>query len=485
MSTNPLDEMVIRAASEPMTQEGRAWLMKALHPSDASHGMSGIPTKDARPTVPLNFMVTQNIAAPTTTVPWSADVLLNPSPLYFGKVITSAAGGFYGTNTVYNSQLGITNFSEFGTTARNWHINAMNMWFNNVTKFRLCYASVTATLSASSTSNEGVVTAAQYPYSFREVNNTSFNLTTPAQSFVRSTRLIPVGLRPASGLQAMVGSTTWEAREGAYSILRLSEESFNWQTPGNTRYVGAVPNTYQISQCGLVPTSAVTDLTGAAAASAIDVPFGPQGIWGNNTVSGTGATTVLSTNNSETVLPSQDFFSHLKFSGLDASATIQLTFRIGYEAVVPPESIYVGQVTPALAPDETALNAYFNAARFLQSAYPASYNIFGALAGFAARAMPVLKDIGMKVLPVLGNSILAAMSGGNSTTTPSNNVTTPETLQPRAPFTGFVNDTPRIRNARKKIGKRQYKPQKRNTKLNYEVVYQRNQQPSSYTRRKN
>ncbi len=78
-NSTPLDNMVMAAASEPMTSEGRAWLMKALHPSDATHGMSGIPTRDGRPTVPLNFMVTQNIAAPAASS-WSANVFLNPSP---------------------------------------------------------------------------------------------------------------------------------------------------------------------------------------------------------------------------------------------------------------------------------------------------------------------------------------------------------------------------------------------------------------------
>jgi hypothetical protein len=421
--------MVLEAASVPMTQEGRAWLIKALHPSDASHGMSGIPTRDSRPTVPLNFMVTQNIAAPAAAS-WSADVFLNPSPLYFGKVITQA-GATYGTTTIANTQLGITGFAEFGGPARTWNASALGAWFNNVTKYRLCYSSVTATLSASATSNEGVVTCAQYPYSYRDGTCPQFNVTAAATDLLvnNASRVVPTGVRASQALQAMVGSTTWEAREGAYSILRLSEEALNWKTPSSVLYPVAITGTYQISQSTTVNTAACTSFTAAAAASANDVPFGPQGIWGIPNSSNSGITYIANQSGAPTTVPSQDFVSHLRFSGLDSTATLQLTYRVGFEAIVPPESIYVGQVTPALIPDSVALDAYFNAARFLQSAYPASFNIFGALAGLANLALPVLKDIGAKLLPHAVSAVGSVL--GMNVATPSNVLTTQNSIQPR------------------------------------------------------
>jgi len=449
--------------------------MKALHPSDASHGCAGIPTRDARPSVPLNFMVTQNISTPNSGDAWNADVYLNPTPLYFGKVRTYSptGGGNHGTHTISNAQLGISGFGEFGAFARTWNQAAMVAWCTNVSKWRLTYASVTATLSASSTSNQGTVTCAQYPYMYRRTPG--FPLVDLGAGTTGSTHeilTVPVGVIAPSVLQPLLGSTTWEAKEGAYAILRLSEDALGWKTLTDVICPQAIIGSTSIGQVGTYPSSAVTDFASQTTSSINDVPFGPQGVWGKTVVTGSGATFATASTGADTIAPNQDYFAHCSFSGLDADATIQLTYRIGFEAVVPPSSIYLGQMVPALTPDAMAIDAYFNAARFLQSAYPASYNIWGTLSALATKAFPVIKDIGASLLPAIKRGASAFFGLGSNVplvqnTTPSNNVTDQSSLRTGgnthldkgsarqiASLDRLLSDMTRINNSSKKKQKR-------------------------------
>lgn len=440
---NPLNEAVLRAARTPgLTDEGRAWMIKALHPSDAVSGMAGIPTLDSRPTVPLNFMTTRVITAPSAAS-WGADVLLNPSPLYFGKVTTHSATPAYGTSTIYNTQLGVTGFSEFGVPGQTWNNVAVETWFGNVSKYRLCYASVTATLSASSTSNEGSVTCAQYPLVGRETWTSGINLLLPWLEGTSKQKIFPIGLRNPQVLQGMIGSTTWEAREGAYAILKLSEDALVWNKPDDLIMpfgsAGTAPNYIQAPS-----VDTYIDMTTATAASVNDSPFGPQAIWGKFNVVQSGPTFSALPTGVATLVPTQDYQAHLSFAGLDPAASITLTYRVGFEAVVPPESIYAGQVTPALQPDPLALQTYFSHSAFLQSAYPASYNIFGAL-------FQGLKAVGGAVMPHLvnaGRTMLSSMSNqyaAPNATTGANTVTSQYDMRPPPQVQYMEEPRPRTR----------------------------------------
>lgn len=62
-------------------------MAKALHPADAIMKCQGFPDGSVEPTAPLNFMTTTTVAAPAAAA-WSAHVLLNPGPIYFGNVHT-------------------------------------------------------------------------------------------------------------------------------------------------------------------------------------------------------------------------------------------------------------------------------------------------------------------------------------------------------------------------------------------------------------
>lgn len=424
-----------------LTSDGSAWLAKALHPSDSTLTVNGIPTLDAVPSAALNFMTTQTIAAPAAAS-WGCDVLLAPTPLIFGKAIASTGSAFSSTSA-YNTTLGVGSFSDFGAAGRTWHAAASNAWAGNVHAHRLMYACVTATLSSSSTSNEGVVTCAQYslPYTTSYVCS-NFNLTGPTARSASEVRCYDQNRRSQSQLQSTAGAVTWDAKRGMYAILKLGTGFDKWVSTRNGTLCMAF-NGLPAADAEWVDTASAFNAYGAAAASATDVPFGQQATWALGSVAGSGATTAIQYTGRKMMAPPNDNVAHLSFVGLDPAATLNLTYRVGFEAVVPPESIYAGQVGSPIPMDQVALKTYFNVSREMMAGYPAEYNIFGALVGTAKRLLP-------KALPVLrnvGSTVLRSFTASNDNASPTYSANPPSQRGlPGGQWVERSPGTPRSRN---------------------------------------
>lgn len=433
ITENPIVRSVQAAISTPgITPDGAAWLSKALHPADSTLTVNGIPTMEAIPTASLNFMTTVNVAAPAAAT-WKADVMLNPTPLYFGKIIAQTAAA-YSTTTAYNTTLGVSSFNEFGGNAITWHEAAMKAWSNNVEAYRMTYACVTATLSASATANEGVVTTAQF--ALPSLNHGSVALLSladnPVTLRIADCRWYDYNRRTQAQLQATAGATTWEARKGVYSILKLDREFNKWKESRDTCFCLAyngLPDA--AATVPVVEGANVFDAHAAVAASAKDVPFGPQGIWCQSTAANTGAASANTLDGSRQHLPPHNI-SQLSFVGLDANASLSLTFRVGFEAIVQPESIYAGQVGAPMEYDVVALRNYFTVSRQMLAAYPAEYNILGAIfQGIKKFAMPAFKAV--------GGSILRTLTGNDAPVSPPMVVSNPI----RQPQVQYVDRPPR------------------------------------------
>lgn len=403
--------MVQRALRVPgITPSGAAWLAKAIHPSDAVFTVEGIPTLDACPTAPLNYTATYTIPAPAAAK-WNCEVILNPSPTYFGKVITGD-GAAYGTYTVRNQQLGVSSvWSEFGAAARTAHSEYMTTVGKLIQNYRLTYASVTATLSASSTQNEGSVACAQYSPSVRHMATApAVDLTSGAALSVGTTAplaIYPIARRGFGELQNTPGGVAWEAKKGVYSILKLDGEFDKWRSSRDTLFIGeqlesdAEDTQYGNPSIGHVMGVHTRDFTGAGAATAYDCIVGPQGCQYFGICAGTGATATNVPTNSRALLePSCSNISHIKFQNLDPDASVVVTMRVGFEATVPPQSTLIGQVGAPMEYDPVALATYFGLARQMLAAYPSEYNVFGALFNVAKsllpHAMPLIRQgVGM------------------------------------------------------------------------------------------
>lgn len=117
--TNPLTETVIKALKIPgITEQGGAWLAKALHPSDAALKCTGIPMDTSLPTAALNFLTTTTVSAPAAAA-WQAHIKLNPSPLCFGSIAAATAAA-YSFTTVYNPTVTSMPFDEHGAGSVAW-----------------------------------------------------------------------------------------------------------------------------------------------------------------------------------------------------------------------------------------------------------------------------------------------------------------------------------------------------------------------------
>lgn len=429
--------MVKDALRDPrISQDGAAWLAKALHPADVTLDVHGVPTLEGVPTATLDFMTTTTIAAPSAAA-WTAEILLNPTPLYFGKVITSTATPTYGTQTLYNPALvPSTPYAEFGNAAQNWHANADYFWRSNVIRHRLLYASVTVTMSATTQTNEGTVVCAQYPKTYTKGFSTIFMDETQPTTALYTGRQIAFAniLRPnATALQALKGSVAWDAKEGVYMVLKIDEGGLKWQDTGKQYMMLGLAGFINSSDCALKQGKDAQDFYTPAAAWQYDTPFGPQGTWSRQVPAGTGATTTTPINgcavgvstNVVHYLPTCLNMGHILFQGLDPQCSLMVTMRVGYEIVVPPGSSWAQNVTQPVLYDSVALESYYRHSREMLSAYPAKYNIFGAI-------LPFLKKAGEFILPTVGK-LVGSLFNKKDEASPPNATTSGRTLNLVAP----------------------------------------------------
>lgn len=397
-----------------ISSTGAAWLAKAIHPSDAVFTVDGIPTMDAVPSAALNYTSTVTVPAPGGAL-WNCECILSPTPIYFAKVI-SGDGTAYGSTTIRNTQLGTTStWSEFGATGRTAHAEYMRVISKLIQNYRMTYASVTATLSASATQNQGSVSCAQYSPSVRNFGSMNVFSLVSAPGLAGATAaplaVYPMGRRSFGELQNTPGGISWEAKRGVYSVLKLDGNFSKWQSIRDSIAIGTAIST-DAPDAGYGDPSEVQingnhlhNFAGAASATAVDCAVGPQSTQAylSSESSGPDARYAADTFFAN-LQPSCTNISHLYFQNLDPSASIVFTVRVGFEATVPPNSTLIGQVGAPVDYDPIALANYFKISRQMLAGYPSEYNVFGALFNVAKTLLP-------KALPYIakGADMLAGL----------------------------------------------------------------------------
>lgn len=459
MTSNPFKEQVLRAISTPgMTQEGAAWLAKALHPSDSVLPVNGIPTHDCVSTAALNYTTTFTIESPSTGI-WDAHLRLCPNPLYFARYWTFDNASGANSGAIYNPSLGLSAaYSDFGANSRTYNTAAMAALANNVSKFRTTYASATVVLSSSATTNQGSLTCAQYPMRYVSGQCVQYNLGSPTAVGTVPTRGYPasVSLWPNSQqLQALPGAVTWEARKGVYTVLKLDGGMEEWHRPADTHLMIGYGATYGAESLTQINPANGFDYPSAASTQTTnDPPFGITGAWGFGAVTGTGATTAVALTGQRQLPPTQDSISHVTFTGLSPDASLVVTIRYGLEALVPPTSIYVGQVGAPMPYDPVALDTYSKYSREMLAGYPADYNAFGAI--FSA-----LKGVAQRVLPAVGRAAVQAIMPAPSAPPPDASIY--QVSQPNRP--SFMEPMPPAQRRRpRKKQQQQNQPQRRRSR---------------------
>lgn len=385
------------------TPAGSAWSTKALHPSDHEMPMSGIPDRKSRPTATLHFDVKYKISNPTPVgadTTWNCDVLLRPDPLSFGSFVRTSASEYAEPITRKETMTtGVpryflnTQVSGTGGTPEAAYDAKYAFWRANVREFRLMYAGATVVHDGPALSDQGTITAAQYPVFDKDYSIAAVDYTAPANSY--ATRKIAVWestFPTFDSLQNMPGVFVGKAKEGCYMPFKLDLGDLDFRSVGQATYSHSDLTSGAVSDGPLYvsaptghshPTSPVADVS---IADATGVVTGNQ------------------------LLPaSSRNIGHIAVRGVSNSAALYVQLRVGYEITVMPGSTYSPNLVKLADSDEVALKSYFEISRRLQDAYPENYNSLGAIlpiiGSIASRILPTLAPIAGKALRGLGNMI--------------------------------------------------------------------------------
>lgn len=361
------------------TPEGSAWCLKALHPSDPTVEVRGIPDRSSCPTTLLNYQ-TMHRVGPTqgSTGTWNLLMQCIPHPLNFAWYARCDAEevGLSDFAPVLNSQLSGTNINDKALA-----------WAAKAERWRLAYAGITFHFDGPALANQGTLACAQVPYAPR---------TRHASVLIADGELAlppicaPDGRSSSEGwvrgsdfpsfdtIQSMPNCYVGEAKQGMYVPLKLTKTCQQWHSASDTRFW-----TKEASLWGSTTTGAVLPQS----PTTIDYPFpGLPGAYYNVTTKAFGGVAIPPMGN--------DYVASIAARNLSVDSSLIVEFRYGFEVQCEPGT----ELTPFLhlSPphDSVALHAYSSVSRELKDAYPAEYNDLGKL-------WSVIKDVARVVAPAL------------------------------------------------------------------------------------
>jgi hypothetical protein len=354
------------------TETGSAWTMKALNPATPLN-VVGIPDSSCLSRVVKHFERTVTVSFPAAAANWSLDMMLHSNPWTPAAYLTF--DGVTATHTpVHNTQIGVTDAA------------IRQFLYDQTESYRVCYASMTAIMDATSITNSGMVAATQYAY--LPMDASAYYL--PGGITTYATRLYDIWPDPPRAYDQLIqmpGTYVGEAKDGVYIPLRIDPE-LRWVNSNDVRLHVNVDDAIAGGWHTYSTAGHALPVTGASTRS---WPFGM----------------ISSTDTAGALIPSLQFrnsqrtSAHVAFRNLNAGATIRFTYRMGFEFLVSPGTTYSPDLHVPPPYDPTALEAYKAVATQLKLAYPASYNDW-------QKIVRTISDIASTVLPWLpGGSFLA------------------------------------------------------------------------------
>lgn len=354
----------------------------------------GVPDQTSAYTTALNFQETVSFGTPDTsggTTPWAADIRVTPGPAMFGSY-TATCGTASSVGEHVNTTFG-ANTSE----ASKAFVEAFERW-------RLMYCGVTVYVDAPALANQGNIVAAQHvarPLIFgrAEMAGTSESGSTVRFSSVPSVSWQPRDTPDYGTIIQMPNSFSGLAKDGCYMPLRLDSNHARWHDVNDVvddvtaLVVGNDPAGWTDSMITIPRNSPVANDQGLYPASVT-----PH-ITDSGVVFGT-----------KYLLPCTSQIGSICISGITASATVRIVYRVGIEAQAQPGSAYSPFLKMSLGWDPVAVADYYAISRRLKDGYPSDYNDFGKL-------WSVIKGAAKAVAPALegmpGHGIIKMIGGGD------------------------------------------------------------------------
>lgn len=189
------------------TPQGKAWTLRALHPSDDGVRVDGIPDRTCVPTGMLHFKTSAVISNQGGN--YDVDLVFIPSCILFGTATVRAAGIVtpIARHDILNSQL------AGGPTLA----GIVGLWKGSVASSRVVYYGVTVYLDAPALFDQGGLVVAQVQPSFSRVFTAS-----PAYCTYTG------GLLGFEQLMGLPLAVQHQAKYGAYVPIKLSQPSLSF-----------------------------------------------------------------------------------------------------------------------------------------------------------------------------------------------------------------------------------------------------------------
>jgi hypothetical protein len=380
--------------------------MKALHPSDPTATVDGIPDESAVPSLHLGYQTTQTIYAPADAVStWGCDMSLLPHPIAFSSF---KAYDSLGTHTYYGTHV---NTQLDGVS----HRAKMNAFLQTAQRWRLAYMSATVYQDAAALTNQGTVAACQYAACpmIGSIDQGALDGSPPYGNSVP--RIFRLATSWRSGdtpnfekAQNMPNAYFGNSRDGVYMPLKLTRTCQRWRSEADCYVNGGLMGCTQDTTGGVLGISQASFGGGESISgmlslpdyvSAFGQPLSSWPFWGGdgllspiNTASPTEGVVLGSTYATSELC--NDTIGAICFKNLDVTTRLSIVYRVGYEVQVQPGTMLTPLQKLSPPNDDQAISSYFAIARELKDAHPADFNDLGKI-------WDVISSVGRSVLPTL------------------------------------------------------------------------------------
>lgn len=435
------------------TPDGRAWVIKALHPSDPITNSRGMPDPSSCPNVVLSYYNVYRLSGDPADATWGFDLTIIPN------MLIPAFAQTYHPNGLLAAQSNFLNgsFTPPGVVAPTYTQLLAQFATMGIEAHRLIGMGVTAYQDGPALANQGTLTAAQW-----EVARKKFyvaprpGLAAPASTGLHRIAKYEQGdFAFYDSSQHMPNAYFGESKDGCYLPLRLSDSCQKWVTDADMEYqTSAAINLY--NGLDLTDTEPARAPPYPAVISAFTPAYAPGNLAGNLVYR-----------------PLNSIWGGISARNLSIQTSFAFYVRMSIECRVQPSSVLAPQQTMSPPYDPIALASYFRISRELKDAYPADYNDLGKLWSViksAAKVVgPVLSAIpgpvgliGSAVASGIGavDSLVSASRGKNGKTAPRDRpaAAATERAQRRADASSVGAPTrqpqQRKRNKQRKAGKK-------------------------------
>lgn len=372
------------------TEEGQAWCIKALHPSDPVSECVGIPDESAVPSAHMNFMSTYQFKAPTDSEgTWGFDLDVLPHPVAFGALHT------YDADVSHSATESLMNTQLTGST----HLEKYSTWKTYAQKWRLTYCGVTLYQDGAALTNQGTLQACQRPvepqYRYATSGTLSGGALTAGYTNVPILMYQSGDVTSFETVANMPNAYIGRSADGCYMPLILTTTCQKWHGEHDEVQWSGIATTAADAYGIILPSSA-----SSAKWPFYGVPAGPYQAAANGTVSKGTTISKMASN----------IFGLLCARNLDPTTSFTVVFRYGWELQCQPGTLLTPQLHISPPYDPRALAAYFAIRRELKDAYPADFNdwakIWGVIKKVASFVLP-----GISMMGPIGAAVGAAGSG--------------------------------------------------------------------------